>query len=62
MVRGFKDEEDRLIERFLNYELESRTFEDILEELGCSVFDAFKVLRENGLLDEEQLGIYLEGL
>lgn len=48
------------VERFLEYELEQRTLEDLLEELGCPVYEAFIAIRQAGLLDEELLERYLE--
>lgn len=46
-------------EEFIETYLETGTFEELLEEFNITPLEAFEVLLENGLIDEELLeGFY----
>lgn len=48
-------------EEFVDLYLEDNTFEDLLEYFDISTYDAFDVLFENGLIDEELLEAFISG-
>lgn len=50
---------DDVLEDFVDLYLEDNDFEDLLEYFDIDVYEAFAVLFENGLVDEELMERYI---